>query len=119
MRLFGNGCRITVHIHAQAFSHVIACSGRAVLSHVDTILISLINIDGYILVADCTSIVKDVFAQTGIASCIRIAGISWNGNNYQKITVEERSYEDYMYCCPIPNSEILKYSNLIQNKGWK
>ena len=21
--------------------------------------------------------------------------------------------------CPIPNSEILKYSNLIQNKGWK
>ena len=48
-----------------------------------------------------------------------VYGISWNGNSYQKITVEERSYEDYMYCCPIPNSEILKYSNLIQNKGWK
>ena len=48
-----------------------------------------------------------------------VYGINWNGNSYQKITVEERSYEDYMYCCPIPNSEILKYSNLIQNKGWK
>lgn len=49
-----------------------------------------------------------------------VSGLSWNGNSYQKIaTVEERSYEDYMYCCPIPNSEILKYSNLIQNKGWK
>lgn len=48
-----------------------------------------------------------------------VYGIDWNGNNYQKITVEERSYEDYMYCCPIPNSEILKYSKLIQNKGWK
>ena len=33
--------------------------------------------------------------------------------------VEERSYEDYMYFCPIPNSEIMKYSKLIQNKGWK
>lgn len=48
-----------------------------------------------------------------------VYGINWSGNNYQKITVEERSYGDYMYCCPIPNSEILKYSNLIQNKGWK
>lgn len=48
-----------------------------------------------------------------------VYGINWSGNSYQKITVEERSYEDYMYCCPIPNSEILKYSNLIQNKGWK
>lgn len=48
-----------------------------------------------------------------------VYGISWDGNSYQKITVEERSYEDYMYCCPVPNSEILKYSNLIQNRGWK
>ena len=48
-----------------------------------------------------------------------VYGINWSGNSYQKITVEERSYEDYMYCCPIPNSEILKYSNLIQNRGWK
>ena len=33
--------------------------------------------------------------------------------------VENRSYKDYMYYGPIPNSEILKYSNLIQNSGWK
>lgn len=48
-----------------------------------------------------------------------IYGMEWNGNSYQRITVEERSYEDYMYYCPIPNSEVLKYSNLVQNKGWK
>ncbi|MDR0573424.1 MAG: RagB/SusD family nutrient uptake outer membrane protein [Tannerella sp.] len=33
--------------------------------------------------------------------------------------VENRSYEDYMYYGPIPFSETLKYSNLVQNKGWK
>ena len=38
--------------------------------------------------------------------------------SYQLIDVEERSYEDYMYYGPIPYSEILKYSNLTQNKGW-
>lgn len=32
--------------------------------------------------------------------------------------VEARSYQDYMYYGPIPYSEILKYSNLLQNKGW-
>lgn len=48
-----------------------------------------------------------------------VYGITWSNNSYQRITVEERSYEDYMYFCPIPNSEILKYNNLIQNMGWK
>ena len=48
-----------------------------------------------------------------------VYGLEWNGNGYRRSTVEERSYEDYMYYCPIPNSEVLKYSNLIQNKGWK
>ncbi len=49
-----------------------------------------------------------------------VYGIIWNsGGTYQKVTVENRSYEDYMYCCPIPNSEILKFNKLIQNKGWK
>lgn len=48
-----------------------------------------------------------------------VYGINWSNNGYQRITVEERSYEDYMYFSPIPNSEILKYSNLIQNRGWK
>lgn len=49
-----------------------------------------------------------------------VYGIDWNTDgSYQRIAVEERSYEDYMYYCPIPYSEILKYSNLIQNRGWK
>ncbi|WP_347840141.1 RagB/SusD family nutrient uptake outer membrane protein [uncultured Draconibacterium sp.] len=33
--------------------------------------------------------------------------------------VELRSYSNYMTYGPIPFSEILKYSNLLQNKGWK
>jgi len=42
-----------------------------------------------------------------------------NGNNYQLIpSVEVRAYTDYMYFCPVPNSEILKFSALVQNKGW-
>lgn len=48
-----------------------------------------------------------------------VYGVNWDGSSYQKVSVEERSYEDYMYNCPIPNSEMLKYNNLIQNKGWK
>lgn len=40
-----------------------------------------------------------------------------NGNNI--FDVEERAYQDHMYYGPIPNSEILKYNNLEQNKGWK
>lgn len=32
--------------------------------------------------------------------------------------VEVRSYKDYMYYGPIPYSEILKWDNLKQNKGW-
>ena len=38
---------------------------------------------------------------------------------YKKIDVEERKYEDYMYYGPIPQSEILKWSNLVQNRGWE
>lgn len=45
-------------------------------------------------------------------------GVSIDGNNYSEITVEERSYKDYMRYGPIPYSEVLKYDNLIQNKGW-
>lgn len=37
---------------------------------------------------------------------------------YTVIEVEKRSYQDYMYYGPIPQSEILKYSNLEQNAGW-
>lgn len=48
-----------------------------------------------------------------------VYGLQWNGNGYERILVEERSYEDYMYYSPVPNSEILKFSNLKQNRGWE
>ena len=38
---------------------------------------------------------------------------------YKTFDAEERKYSDYMYYGPIPYSEILKYSNLKQNDGWK
>ncbi len=38
---------------------------------------------------------------------------------YTKMDVEARSYSDYMKYGPIPYSEILKFSNLRQNEGWK
>jgi hypothetical protein len=39
---------------------------------------------------------------------------------YTEVTVESRDYdESYMYYGPIPYSEILKWSNLQQNDGWK
>lgn len=37
---------------------------------------------------------------------------------YTSIDVESRAYKDYMYHGPVPYSEILKWSNLEQNKGW-
>jgi hypothetical protein len=46
-------------------------------------------------------------------------GMDVNETVYSPIDVEERTYESYMYYGPIPNSEILKYSNLEQNKGWE
>ncbi|MDP4240200.1 MAG: RagB/SusD family nutrient uptake outer membrane protein [Bacteroidota bacterium] len=47
-------------------------------------------------------------------------GMDVNANVYSPIdNVEIRSYQDYMYYGPIPYSEILKYNNLVQNKGWK
>ena len=48
-----------------------------------------------------------------------VYGLRWNGESYERFLVEERSYKDYMYFSPIPNSEILKYDQLIQNKGWE
>ena len=38
---------------------------------------------------------------------------------YKTFDAEERKYDDYMFYGPIPYSEILKYSNLKQNEGWK
>lgn len=46
-------------------------------------------------------------------------GLNVNGNIYTPIVVEPRSYQNYMHYGPIPFSEILKYSNLIQNAGWE
>ena len=38
---------------------------------------------------------------------------------YKTIEVEKRNYQDYMYYGPIPYSEIMKWSELKQNDGWK
>lgn len=45
-------------------------------------------------------------------------GMDVNASVYKPIVVEERAFKDYMYYGPIPFSELLKYGNLIQNKGW-
>lgn len=42
-----------------------------------------------------------------------------NNSTYTPLeSVEERSFADYMYYGPIPRTETLKFSNLLQNKGW-
>lgn len=46
-------------------------------------------------------------------------GLDVNGTSIQPFTVENRTYQDYMYYGPIPFSEVLKFSNLVQNKGWQ
>ena len=45
-------------------------------------------------------------------------GMDVNGSGFTPVTVESRSFLDYMNYGPIPLSEILKYNNLQQNKGW-
>ncbi|WP_417887549.1 RagB/SusD family nutrient uptake outer membrane protein [Zunongwangia sp.] len=40
-------------------------------------------------------------------------------SNNEVFNVEQRLYEDYMVYGPIPFSEILKYSALLQNNGWE
>jgi hypothetical protein len=46
-------------------------------------------------------------------------GMNIKNSTYSVIPeVEKRSYQDYMYYGPIPYSETLKFSNLIQNAGW-
>ncbi len=48
---------------------------------------------------------------------MKITGTGGN-KTYEVFEVEKREYKDYMYCCPIPQIEILKWSNLLQNDGW-
>ncbi len=45
-------------------------------------------------------------------------GVDINGTAYEELVVEERRFHDYMFYGPIPQSEVLKFDNLIQNKGW-
>ena len=51
------------------------------------------------------------------AKGIRIDKVGEN-LNYTVIDVENRNYKEYMNYGPIPYSEVLKWSNLKQNKGW-
>jgi hypothetical protein len=44
--------------------------------------------------------------------------IGYDVSTGEEFDVESRSYDDYMYYGPIPYSEIKKYDNLVQNKGW-
>ncbi|MCD7937536.1 MAG: RagB/SusD family nutrient uptake outer membrane protein [Tannerellaceae bacterium] len=37
---------------------------------------------------------------------------------YEKVKVEDRPWQEYMYLYPIPQNEIYKNSNLVQNPGW-
>lgn len=46
-------------------------------------------------------------------------GMNINGGKYSVLPdVETRSYQDYMYYGPVPYGEVIKFSNLLQNKGW-
>ncbi len=45
-------------------------------------------------------------------------GMKIQGGAYQKITVENRLFQEHMKYGPIPYSEVLKFNTLIQNKGW-
>ncbi len=48
-----------------------------------------------------------------------VKGIDWQADGtYNIIDVETRDFENYMIYPPIPQSEILKFSNLQQNNGW-
>ena len=46
-------------------------------------------------------------------------GYFFDGNNYNELpSVEERNFQPFATYMPIPNSEILKFSELEQNMGW-
>jgi starch-binding outer membrane protein, SusD/RagB family len=46
-------------------------------------------------------------------------GVSILNGNYNIIPVEERVFQSHMIYGPVPYSEILKFSALQQNKGWR
>lgn len=45
-------------------------------------------------------------------------GVSITGASYKYIDVEPRAYKDYMIYGPLPYTDVLKFSNLLQNSGW-
>ena len=46
-------------------------------------------------------------------------GMSISGGIYTILPqVENRAYQEYMYYGPIPYGEVIKFSELLQNKGW-
>ena len=48
-----------------------------------------------------------------------VRGMDVNGTVYTPLnSVETRSYQNFMFYGPIPNSELLKYNSLVQNTGW-
>ena len=63
--------------------------------------------------AEKTNIREDA-EYDSLVICFRPSG-GWVGDT---LLPKERVYDDYMYCCPIPEAEILKWSALIQNDGW-
>lgn len=48
----------------------------------------------------------------------QLNGVQISNGSYNTINVNSFSYKDYMIYSPIPNSEVLKWSNLSQNQGW-
>jgi len=46
-------------------------------------------------------------------------GLDVKGSVYTPFNAETRAFQQYMIYGPIPNSEILKYNQLLQNQGWK
>jgi hypothetical protein len=45
-------------------------------------------------------------------------GVAIEGGSYEVIDVEARAFLPYMLYCPIPNDEVIKYPELLQNKDW-
>lgn len=47
-------------------------------------------------------------------------GMKISGGEYNILPqVEKRDYKDYMYYGPIPNGEVNKFDQLLQNEGWR
>lgn len=46
-------------------------------------------------------------------------GVRISGGSYSYFDVEQRNFADYQCYGPIPYSEVVKFSNLVQNDGWK